>query len=132
MIKNYPTLGDRIKAQAIDGGMYVLFLFAMTLVFSAFDNVPDEARMIGLIFIFCLYNPLMVAFFGGTLGHKMADLKVVQKNDHSKYPSILPSILRFIIKSTIGFASLIFIITDDKNRALHDVITGSLVLYDEE
>lgn len=129
---NYPDIADRVKAQVADGAMIVLFLFGITLLFSAFDNVPDEARMVSSIFIFVLYNPLMITFFGGTIGHKMIDLKVVRKPNPDQYPNIFKSILRFLIKGTLGIISLLTIFTDNKNKAIHDILSGTIVLYDSQ
>jgi uncharacterized RDD family membrane protein YckC len=125
----YPGIFERVKAAIIDSIALVIFMIVITDIFSFFDSVSNSARIIAFIFIFILYDPILTSFFGGTLGHKVIGLRVKMEKDERKNIFFHLAIVRFIIKISLGWISLITISQNNKRKALHVKITGSLVIY---
>jgi len=84
-------------------------------------------RPVGFLIVIALvlYEPVMVSMTGSTLGHYYANLRVV--DDRNGNVSFLKAIVRFIIKSILGWYSFILITTTRRNQALHDQLTRSTV-----
>jgi len=72
----YPEIIDRVKAVFFDFLVMVFAMFIITDVFSRFENVPNEYRMAAFVFVFFLYDPFAVAFFGGTIGHHINQITI--------------------------------------------------------
>ena len=72
--EKYPGLLDRVKAIVTDVVVIILFILVTTYVFSLFENVPDNAKIIAFVFIFILYDPIFTSSFGGTIGHMMVGI----------------------------------------------------------
>ena len=128
-VENYPGVFDRVKAIVTDGLVIVVFMFIASYVFSLFESVPDYARIIAFVFIFLLYDPLFTSIFGGTIGHIMLGLRVKRESDEQKniiFPLALP---RYIVKASLGWISLLTVSGNDKRKAIHDYLTGSVVVY---
>jgi len=128
---DYPGVFIRVKAATIDSIVIILFMVVTTDIFSRFENVPDYARMIAFIFIFLLYEPLMVSFFGSTIGHRMSKIKV-QRDDNGKRINIAMAIFRFSIKALLGWISLFSVSMNNDRKAIHDIAAKSIVVYDND
>jgi len=126
---DYPGVFLRVKAATIDSIVMVLFMVVATDLFSRFENVPNYARMIAFVFIFVLYDPLLVSLFGSTIGHRMSNLKV-QRFDNGKNINLGLAIIRFLIKATLGWISFFTVSTNKNRQAIHDSIVSSIVVYD--
>jgi len=126
---DYPGVFLRVKASTIDSMVIILFMLVATDLFSRFENVPDYARMTAFVFIFILYDPLMVSLFGSTIGHRMSNLKV-QRLDNGKNINLGLAIIRFLVKVTLGWISFFTVSTNKNRQAIHDSIINSVVVYD--
>ena len=40
-VENYPDVSDRVKAIVADSIVMIVFMFAVTYLFSLFESVPD-------------------------------------------------------------------------------------------
>ena len=127
---NYPGVFLRAKAAIIDSIVIIILIIGITDLFSNFENVPDYAKIIAFIFIFILYEPLMISTLGSTIGHKMNNLKV-QRLDNGKKVSLGLAIIRYIVKAILGWISFFTVSTNENNQAIHDSIANSIVIYDE-
>ena len=78
--------------------------------------------------MFLLYEPLFVSLFGASIGHMFLDLRVKKETDNSKNIYFHIAILRFIVKSVLGWVSFFTVNSDDKKRAIHDHLAKSVVL----
>lgn len=128
---NYPYLSIRVKAIIIDSIIMVLFILLATYLFSLFKDVPDYVRLGVFVFIFLLYEPIFVSSFGYSIGHLFMGLKVKREKNQLKNLLLPVAILRFIIKSCLGWISLITVTSNEKRKAIHDMLTGSIVLYND-
>ena len=129
--EKYPGLLDRVKGIVADSVVILLFMIIITNVFALFESVPDNARMIAFVFIFLLYDPLFTSLFGGTIGHMMIGIRVKRESNEMKNIQFHKAILRFIVKASLGFISLLTVTSSNnkKRKAIHDYLVGSVVLY---
>ena len=126
---DYPSLLDRVKAIIIDTIIIAILFIAVANVLQSFEQLYTPTKGIFLFIIFGLYDPLMVSFAHGTLGHKMMGLRVMSASNYEK-PVILPlALFRFLVKGLLGWVSFLGILGSSRNRALHDGIGNSIVLY---
>ena len=127
--EKYPGLLDRVKAILTDGIVILILIFAFTYIFSLFENVPDYLKIIAFVFIFILYDPLFTSTFGGTIGHMMIGIRVKREANEISNILFLSAILRFIVKVFLGWISLLTVTSNEKRKAIHDYLVGSVVVY---
>ncbi len=126
---NYPPIFSRVKAAVIDAILIMMLMYTATMAFTMFDTINDIVKMIVFVFIFVLYEPLLVSFLGASLGHLFCDLKVERNDENNKNLTLPVAMLRFLVKSLLGWFSLISVSRDNKKRAIHDMIAKSVVLH---
>lgn len=129
--QDYPGLSNRVRAMIVDAVVMIIFMILATYLFSWFNNAHDFLRIITFIFIFFLYDPIFTSSFGGTIGHFMLGIRVKRNNDQNKNIIFPVAVARFFFKACMGWISLITVTTNIKKRAIHDFITGSIVVYSE-
>ncbi len=127
--KIYPGVFDRVKAVIVDSIILIILIVITTDIFSSFDNVPNIAKIIAFVFIFCLYDPLFTSLLGGTVGHKAIGIRVKRANNPEKNILFHIALLRYIIKGGIGWISLLTVSGNEKRLAIHDSLAGSIVIY---
>ena len=128
----YPHVSDRVKAVVTDSIVLVGEIVLATYIFSLFDNVPDIAKKIVFVFIFMLYDPIFTSFFGGTIGHMIMGIRVKRNNNEQKNILFPLAIIRFIVKAFLGWLSLLTVSSNEKRKAIHDMLVGSVVIYKSE
>jgi len=127
--EKYPGIIDRVKAVMTDSIVIIILMFIATYIFSNFENVPDNARIIAFIFVFGLYDPLLTSLFGGTIGHMMLGIRVKKDKDYKKNILFHIAIIRFLSKALLGWISLLTVSGNEKKKAIHDYLVGSVVVY---
>lgn len=128
----YPSLMERVKAIMTDTVIIIIMMIIFSYVFSSIDDLPDISRKIAFVFLVALYDPLTVAFLGGTPGHLINNLKVRRSYDHSRKLNIFISFIRYGIKLILGIVSFLTISAQSEKRAIHDLFTESIVLYKDQ
>lgn len=129
---NYPGVLDRVKAVVADSVVIIIFMIIITYIFSAIGNVPDNARKFAFIFIFILYDPIFTSFFGGTIGHMAFGIRVRRANNQVKNIFFPLALIRFMAKALLGWISLLTVNGNVKRKAIHDFLSGSIVVYNEK
>lgn len=124
----YAELTDRIKAVFADMIVLVVMIYAVTAIFSSFEEVPTYARVMAFIGIFILYDPLFTSLFGGTIGHLSNGLKVKRQSNPKRNVIFPLAIIRFVVKSFLGVISLLTVTSSFENKAIHDSLVGSIVI----
>lgn len=123
----YARFVRRFRGIVIDWIIMMLILFGALFVASivAADHV---ARVLGIVVVLTLllYEPILVSTTGSTIGHYMANLRVVDDRSHGNV-SFLKAVARLIIKSVLGWYSFITMTATRRNQALHDKLTASTV-----
>ena len=126
---DYPGVALRVKAVVADSITILVLMILVTYIFSIFDNVPDNARIIAFVFIFFLYDPIFTSTFGGTIGHMMFGIRVKRENNIQKNILFPFAIIRYLVKALLGWISLLTVSTSKKRKAIHDSLVGSVVIY---
>lgn len=126
----YASFTRRLRASVIDaaivGSGQVVFLFAAEVA----DSMPGGDRVtwaayFGLLFLLLLYEPLLVAFRGATVGHSRMNLCVVGPS--GGHPNLGIAFARYIIKVVLGLPSFISMAFTSRHQAVHDVLTRTTV-----
>jgi RDD family protein len=123
----YARFSRRLRGVLID---FMLFLVAMVVALQiavAFDS-SDLARVIGFSFMvgYFLYEPLLVSIFGGTIGHYLSNMRVVDDRTRGNV-SFLKAVARAVIKAVLSWYSFISMATARRHQAVHDLLTRSTV-----
>ena len=105
----YPEILDRQKASFLDGIILLLTLAIIGYYFQSNGLQDSSLKIIVILIIGLGYDPFLVSFAGGTIGHKIMNLKVKNSTDstkkyiiaHGNYPFYLESVIRrnFIVYS---------------------------------
>ena len=123
----YPSMLDRIKSTTIDTIILIVCMILFTDILGNFENVPNFVRV--LLFISLLmYEPICTTF-GATIGNDKMKIRVRQNSDSTKRINIFQAIVRFIIKFLFGWISFITMLVSNKKRAIHDFVSGSVMIY---
>jgi uncharacterized RDD family membrane protein YckC len=103
-------------------------MFILACVFSNFENRADNARIIAFLFVFGLYDPLFTSAFGGIIGAMVLGIRIKKENNHKRNIVFPLAIIRFLTKASLGWISLLTVSGNEKRKAIHDYIAGSVVV----
>jgi uncharacterized RDD family membrane protein YckC len=109
---------------AITLGVFVVLMVVASLA----ENVPRTGGLfLALVFGWALlYEPLQVWRFGGTIGHRRANIRVVSDRTGGA-PSFPASFGRFLVKAVLGLPSFISMAFTRRHQSIHDLLTGTTV-----
>ena len=126
-LPKYARFSRRLRGLALD---FILFLVLMVcaLQIAVAFNQDNLARVVGFGFVvgFFLYEPLLVSLFGGTVGHYLSNIKVVDDRTNGNV-SFLKAVGRVVVKTVLGWYSFISMVASRRHQALHDLLTRSTV-----
>lgn len=125
----FPSLLSRVKALFVDIVIMLAIFTVTTLIIDTVGAVPSFVRGSIAIFMFYLYDPILTSFTGSTLGHKAMNLKVRKYNDPEKRISLGQAFVRFLTKGFLGWLSFLTVTGNKRKRAIHDMTSGSIILY---
>lgn len=128
MTNQYAILPDRVKAVVIDSIILIAAMYLISEIFAQFDEVPQYIRITAFVLISIVYDPFFTSTWGGTIGHSYSNISVRKEVDQSKNISFFSALIRFILKSTLGWISLLTTGTNEKKKAIHDFAAGSVVI----
>ncbi len=124
----YPALTLRVRAAMWDGLLYGIMLYLLSLPIGLLPEQQTALRAALVVGPVALFEPLMLALTGGTLGHHFFGIKVVRADGEGNLP-LLRAFLRFCVRFIVGIPSLLFMLATRRRQAAHDVIVESLVLF---
>ena len=127
MIEKYPQLTDRVQATFIDTILIVIMMFVFAGILDKFENVPDWVRISLFVSLFMIYEPLCMTL-GFTLGNYIKGIRVKKYADSTKRINILQAFIRYPIKVLLGWISFLTINSNAKRRAIHDLVSGSVMI----
>jgi len=86
------------------------------------------SRVLGLLVIsaLLLYEPILVSFTGGTLGHHFTNLRVIDERSGGNV-SFPKACARVVLKTLLGWYSFVILAATRRNQAVHDLLTRSTV-----
>jgi hypothetical protein len=107
--------------------VFTLVLVASLSVAVALQS-DHLARAVGFAVVIgvLLYEPLLVSFTGGTVGHHLSNLRVVDDRTHANV-SFLKAVARVVIKAILSWYSFLSMAVARRHQAVHDLLTRSTV-----
>jgi uncharacterized RDD family membrane protein YckC len=122
----YARFTRRIQAVLVDSIIFMLIMAGALIVATSLAS-DNTARVLGFIFVaaLLLYEPLLVSMTGGTIGHWLCNLRVV--DDGGGNIGFGKAVLRVIIKTVLGWYSFVTMATTSRHQAAHDLLTRSTV-----
>jgi uncharacterized RDD family membrane protein YckC len=126
-VPRYARFSRRLRAIFLDWFIALVAIFGAVLVAATVGN-DNFSRALGIFILIALmlYEPVLVSFTGGTLGHTWTNLRVVDDR-HGGNVSFAKACLRIIIKSVLGWYSFVVLAATRRNQAIHDLLTRSTV-----
>lgn len=123
----YARFSRRLRGIFVDWAITLLIVFG-ALVVATSARSDDVSRVLGIVAIIflVLYEPVLVSRTGGTIGHHLTNLRVVDES-HGGNVSFLKAVARLMIKTLLGWYSFILMAATRRNQAIHDLLTDSTV-----
>ncbi len=122
----YARFTRRLQGVFIDAIIFMVILAGSLIVAVSFasDNV---GRILGITVVatWLLYEPALVSLTGGTVGHYLCNLRVV--DDYGGNVSFPKALVRVLIKSLLGWYSFLAMAMTSRHQAVHDFLTKSTV-----
>ncbi len=124
----YASLLRRFQAVVADSVVYVAVWVLVMVLGTAAASVAPIGGMFLILWVgfLFLYEPVSVSRFGGTLGHRFNNLRVVS-NQTGGNVSFGAAVVRILIKWFFGWLSFALILFTRRRQALHDLWTLSTV-----
>jgi uncharacterized RDD family membrane protein YckC len=125
--QRYASFRLRLRAFLLD----VLILAAVVVVgMTAMTLSQDSQANVGILVVLAgfglAYEPLMVSFCEGTLGHRWSNLRIVDARTETRL-SLWRALLRTWVKGAFGMLSFVFILITQRSQSLHDLAARSAV-----
>jgi uncharacterized RDD family membrane protein YckC len=122
----YAHFTRRIQGVFIDAIIFMVILAAALMLAVSFAS-DHVARILGatVVVTWLFYEPLLVSLTGGTIGHYLCNMRVV--DDRGGNVSFIKAFARMIIKSLLGWYSFLAMAMTSRHQAVHDLLTRSTV-----
>lgn len=126
--RRYARFSRRLNALSLDA---LVLIFFSAIVFAILPHGEEHAVLrLTLAFVWAgvllLYEPVTVTWFGGTIGHVLLNLRVVDEG-HGGNLSLPKAISRYFLKGILGLVSFLSMSFSRRHQALHDMMTRSTV-----
>ena len=124
----YARFSRRLRALCLDATILVLLFYVGTVLIHSISSSDSVTRglWLGVVLVILLYEPILVAMIGGTVGHRLTNLRVVDDRSNRNL-SFVKAVARAAIKALLGWYSFLSMSLTRRNQALHDVLTHSTV-----
>jgi uncharacterized RDD family membrane protein YckC len=124
----YATFTARARALVTDAVIISVAVVALLFLWTLMESVPGSGGMLVVVLfvLVILYEPIMVALFGATIGHRRSNLRVVSDRTGGP-PGFFAALVRFLLKAILGFGSFATMLLTQRHQAFHDFITRTTV-----
>jgi len=124
----YARFSRRLRAVLIDTILFALVLYIGLLLIGSLEIADAQRRTFLLVIALgiLMYEPTLVSVFGGTIGHRLANLRVVDDASGSN-PTLLKAACRAVIKHLLGWLFFLSMAITRRHQAIHDLLTRSTV-----
>jgi uncharacterized RDD family membrane protein YckC len=123
----YARFSRRLRGIFIDWALTLVVIFgALTIAAALRNDGASRALGIAAVAILALYEPVLVSRTGGTIGHHLTNLRVVDEVTGGNV-SFLKAIARVVVKGLLGWYSFLAMAFTRRNQAVHDPVTQSTV-----
>lgn len=123
----FPRLLRRVRASLIDSVINILIIILWWIVLPYLQLLPGPAKLALPIMLWLVLDPLLVSTTGGTVGHHIMKIKIVDTRSLHRI-GLLRALCRSILRTWLGWLSLIFTLCTKNHQALHDLVLRSCVL----
>lgn len=125
--EEYPLLVDRVQSMFIDVVFIIIMMFVITAVLDRFGDPPDWVRIVLFFGLWAIYEPLCITL-GCTIGQYIKGLRVKDFERPSGRIGFPRAFVRYVIKTLLGWISFLSVHTNKERRAIHDYVSGSVML----
>lgn len=126
MKEKYPFILERIQSILIDSVIIMACMILFSDILSNFKNVPNWVRAFLFVSLF-LYEPVMTTF-SGTIGNNIKGIRVRKNSDENTSITFFQAVIRYAFKLLLGWLSFISIFSNNKKRAIHDIVSGTVMI----
>jgi uncharacterized RDD family membrane protein YckC len=126
MKEKYPFILERIQSILIDSVIIMACMILFSDILSNFKNVPNWVRAFLFVSLF-LYEPVMTTF-SGTIGNNIKGIRVRKHSDENTSITFFQAVIRYAFKLLLGWLSFISIFSNNKKRAIHDIVSGTVMI----
>ena len=123
----FPSLVRRIQALTIDAVVLLTVFILTAQLVDILENTPAWIRALVFIFMFYIYEPLLISY-KCTLGQYFMGIRVRSIKNPANRISLGRAYLRFLLKALLGWLSFITISFNPRKRAIHDFVGASIVV----
>lgn len=125
-VPRYARFSRRLRGIMLDWVITLSVVMGALLIAASARN-DDVSRALGILVVTAvlLYEPVLVSFTGGTVGHHLTNLRVV--DDRGGNVSFLKACARMVVKDLLGWCSFVILMATSRNQAIHDLVTRSTV-----
>lgn len=124
----YPRVIRRIQGGAIDGVVISVAAIGAIVLMTVLGIESGSAKAISALAVIFTLEPLAVSVTGGSIGHHVVGLRVRRVSSDRRI-NILSAVIRFVVKTIAGLPSFLMLVTTQRRQALHDLLSGSVVVY---
>jgi uncharacterized RDD family membrane protein YckC len=123
----YARFSRRLRGIVVDWAIAMAVLFGGVMLAVSVES-DHFSRALGSLVIatLLLYEPVLVSFTGGTLGHHLTNLRVVDDRSGGNV-GFLKACARVVLKGVLGWYSFVILAATRRNQAVHDLLTRSSV-----
>jgi uncharacterized RDD family membrane protein YckC len=121
-----PSILRRYLSTSIDGIVILVVFIVVSFAVTSSSAFAASTRVAAFLGMFLIYEPVLTSY-GCTLGQKITGIRV-RKLATLQRISIPAAYLRILFKVFLGFLSLLTIPCTRDRRAIHDFISGSVVI----
>src|SRR5687768_6374395 len=104
----YGRFAVRLRGLVIDAAIVAGFAVAVVIVVDVIESAAVSRILMPLMLAFVLLcDPVMVARFGGTIGHRVVNLRVTDRRTKRRV-GFFRALIRSILKTFLGLVSFFF------------------------
>jgi len=124
----FATFPRRLNALTIDGLVVLTFSVAVFALMPLLEHHPpvNGILLFLIVVVAVLYEPIQVAMFGATVGHRAMNLRVVD-DETGANPTLFRAFLRTLCKGLFGLLAFTTMGASRRHRAVHDMFTATTV-----
>jgi uncharacterized RDD family membrane protein YckC len=123
----YARFARRLRGMFVDWVLALVLIFGAVLIAVSVGSQSLPRVLAGFVaIILCLYEPVLVSMTGGTIGHYLNNLRVVDDLTGGNL-SFRRALSRAALKAVLGWYSFLVMAATRRNQAVHDLLTRSTV-----
>lgn len=123
----FPELMRRLESSAVDCLISSFAGFILLALFTPSD-LSGFLKLLIIILVWGVYESLMLAKTGRTLGNRLVKTKVADYTVQEQNLTFSKAFIRFLVKVATGLISIITLNFNKEKRAIHDNVGNSIVL----